>query len=78
LPPPISLSVGSTPLWECWHQLPKKLTGTFSTSGLAVISGQAKAKPSKACHLPGFPVSFTLELRPTLDGSSTLQTRLLG
>jgi hypothetical protein len=76
-PPSIPLSGGSTPLWECWHQLPKKLTGTFSTSGLAVISGQTKAKPSKACHLPGFSVSFTVELRPTLGESSLLQTSLL-
>jgi hypothetical protein len=74
-PPPPPLAHGTAA--ECFYPLPKKLNGTFSTSGIAVVTGTAKAKPSKSCHLPGFGVSFTLELVPNGQSGSPLETSLL-
>jgi len=53
------------------------LTGAFSTAGVAVVTGTTKAKPSKLCHLPGFGVSFTLELVPNGLRGPPLETSLV-
>lgn len=76
-PPPPSLARASIPKWECFYPLPKKLKGTFSTTGVAVVTGTTKAKPSKLCHLPGFSVSFTLELVPNGQSGPPLETSLV-
>jgi hypothetical protein len=76
-PPPPLLTRGSIPKLECFYPLPNKLKGTFSTSGVAVVTGITKAKPSKACHLPGFGVSFTLELVPNELSGPPLETSLV-
>lgn len=74
-PPPPLVDRGSAA--ECSYPLPNKLKGTFSTSGVAVVMGTTKAKPSKACHLPGFGVSFTLELVPSGQSGPPLETSLV-
>jgi hypothetical protein len=76
-PPPTSLARASIPKWECFYPLPKKLKGKFSTTGVAVVTGTTKAKPSKLCHLPGFSVSFTLELVPNGQSGPPLETSLV-
>jgi hypothetical protein len=76
-PPPPSLARASIPKWACFYPLPKKLKGTFSTAGAAVVTGTTKAKPSKPCHLPGFSVSFTLELVPSGLRGRPLETSLV-
>jgi hypothetical protein len=76
-PPPPSLARASIPKWECFYPLPKKLKGKFSTTGVAVVTGTTKAKPSKLCHLPGFSVSFTLELVPNGQSGPPLETSLV-
>lgn len=76
-PPPPSPARGSIPKWECFYPLPKKLKGTFSTTGAAVVTGTTKAKPSKLCDLPGFSVSFTLELVPNGQSAPPLETSLV-
>ncbi len=68
---------GSVAKWECFYPLPKTLRGTFSTTGLAVVTGRTTAKPSKLCHLPGFGVSFTLELLPIGLSGPPLETSLV-
>ena len=74
-PPPPILARGAAA--ECSYPLPNKLKGTFSTSGVAVVTGTTKAKPSKACRLPGFGVSFTLELVPSGQSGPPLETSLV-
>ncbi len=74
-PPPRVRS--STAKWECFCPLPKKIKGTFSIAGVAVVTGTAKAGPSKLCHLPGFDVSFTLELLPEGLSGPALETSLV-
>ncbi len=76
-PSPPSLARASIPKWECFYPLPKKLKGTFSTAGVAVVTGTTKAEPSKLCHLPGFSVSFTLELVPNGQSGPPLETSLV-
>jgi hypothetical protein len=76
-PPPPPLIRPSIPKWECFYPLPKKLKGTFSTTGVAVVTGATKAKPSKLCGLPGFSVSFTLELLPNGQSGPPLETSLV-
>ncbi len=73
-PPPSALAVQK---WECFYPLPKKLKGTFPTSGAAVVTGTTSAKPSKLCSLPGFRVSFTLELLPEGLAGQPLETSLM-
>jgi len=70
-PPPPLLAVGGQ---ECWYRLPGKLAGTFPTTGLAVISGHAVAKPSSSCTKPGFTVAFTLTIHSEQEGRLTLET----
>jgi hypothetical protein len=79
-PPPPPGGVGTAAAEpECWFPLPQKITGTFPTSGKAVVSGTAKAAASSACKLAGFRVGFTLELQsPRLTGFPVLETSLLG
>jgi len=71
-PPPLSLPAAAGQ--ECWYRLPGKLTGTFPTTGSAVISGHAVAKPSHSCTEPGFTVTFTLTIHSEQGGRSTLET----
>jgi hypothetical protein len=73
-PPPARPSLNK---WECFYPLPKTLRGAFSTGGAAVVTGGARAKPSKACHLPGFGVTFTLELLPESLSGPPLEAGLL-
>jgi hypothetical protein len=76
-PPPASPARPSLHKWECFYPLPKTLRGAFSTGGAAVVTGGARAKPSKACHLPGFGVTFTLELLPESLSGPPLEATLL-
>ena len=56
----------------------KVARGLFANPGAAVATGTVKAKPSKACHLPGINVAFVLELLPDGASGPPLETSLIG
>lgn len=76
-PPPPPLVRSSIPKWECFFPLPKTLKGTFSTTGMALVTGTASTKASKLCHLPALGVSFSLELLPESLTGPVLETSLV-
>lgn len=78
LPPPSPAGAARPALsgTTCSYELPSQITGTFSSSGEAVVAGTVISRRSERRGAPTIKTRFTLDIYSLEAGEPTLATSL--